>query len=124
MICMNSRCNGTVFLCGKCRKIYPALANSLDEKKRERRNLNRGKTSYGRGSTSGSYGTSSYSMQSGTFDGYPSLSRGRGGGITDIFYGPAPVDMDDPNHGHAVIRNGKMIYQRRPGETTPVIDET
>lgn len=61
-------------------------------------------------------------MKSGTFDGYPSLSRTRGDGAREIFYGPAPVNMDDPAHGHAVIKNGKLVYKRRPGETVPVVD--
>jgi hypothetical protein len=39
-MCFNSRCNGTDFLCGKCKKQYPALAASLAEKKRSRRNGN------------------------------------------------------------------------------------
>ncbi len=43
-MCMNSRCNGIDFLCGKCRKIYPSLAASLDEKKRARRDNSRGGT--------------------------------------------------------------------------------
>lgn len=37
-MCMNSRCNGTDFLCGKCKKLYPSLAASLAEKKRSRNN--------------------------------------------------------------------------------------
>jgi hypothetical protein len=61
-------------------------------------------------------------MRSGTFDGYSSLSRTRGDGATEIFYGPNPVEMDDVNHGHAVIKNGKLVYKRRPGESTPVVD--
>ena len=36
-MCFNPRCNGTDFLCGKCKKMYPMLAASLAEKKRERR---------------------------------------------------------------------------------------
>ena len=118
-MCVNPRCNGTDFLCGKCKKVYPALAASLAAKRREG---NQGKTGYGRGSTSGGYGRSSYSMQSGTFDGLPSLSRKRGDGATEIFYQAGVVDMDDVNHGHAVIKNGKLVYKRRPGESTPVID--
>jgi len=47
-LCMNSRCNGTTWLCGKCRKLYPSLAWSLDQKKRER-NRN-GSTMYDRSS--------------------------------------------------------------------------
>lgn len=120
--CMNARCNGSDYLCGKCRKQFPLLAMSLDEKRRERRTQNRNKTTYGRGSTSGGYGNGSYSMRSGTFDGLPSLSRTRGDGATEIFYQAGSVDMNDENHGHAVIKNGKLVYKRRPGESTPVID--
>ena len=119
-MCFNARCNGTDWLCGKCKKLYPMLAASLATKKRER---NQGKTAYGRGSTSGAYGRSSYSMRSGTFDGLPSLSRKRGDGAIEIFYQAGSVDMDDANHGHAVIKNGRLVYKRRPGESTPVIDE-
>jgi hypothetical protein len=107
-------------LCRKCRKLYPSLAAGNAARRREE---NRGKTAYGRGSTSGAYGRSSYSMKSGTFDGLPSLSRRRGDGATEIFYQAGSVDMDDVNHGHAVIKNGKLVYKRRPGESTPVIDE-
>lgn len=105
-------------LCRKCRKQYPSLAVSNDEKRRQRH----GKSSYGHGSTSGAYGHSSYSMRSGTFDGLLSLSRKRGDGAIEIFYQAGVVDMNDPNHGHAVIKNGKLVYKRRPGESTPVVD--
>jgi hypothetical protein len=54
-------------------------------------------------------------MKSGTFDGYPSLSRRRDDGTLDIFYGPN-LDLDDPNKGHAVIsKDGKLISKRPPG---------
>lgn len=33
-MCMNPRCNGTDFLCGKCKKLYPSLAAALAQKKR------------------------------------------------------------------------------------------
>lgn len=36
-ICTNSRCDGTNWLCGKCRKLYPASARAIDERKREQR---------------------------------------------------------------------------------------
>lgn len=61
-------------------------------------------------------------MREGTFDGWPSLSRRREDGKIDIFYGPPPVDPDDIQHGHAVIKDGRLIYKRRPGETEPIID--
>lgn len=64
-LCMNPRCNGADWLCGKCKKLYPALAASLAQR---RRDGNRGKTAYGRGSTSGVYGRGSYNFQSATFD--------------------------------------------------------
>jgi hypothetical protein len=82
-----------------------------------------GKASYGHGSKSEGYGSSSYSMRPGTFDCMPSLSRHRDDGKIDIYYGPEPlVDLDDPKHGHAIIKNGKLIYKRRPGESTPIVD--
>ncbi len=120
-MCFNPRCNGTDWLCGKCKKLYPSLAASLAEKRREG---NRGKTSYGRGSTSGAYGRGSYNFQSATFDGLPALKRHLSG-KTEFFYGAnavGEIDVDDIQHGHAVIRNGKLVYKRRPGESTPVID--
>jgi hypothetical protein len=83
---------------------------------------NQGKGNYGRGSTSGGYGRSSYSMRAGVFDGLPSLSRKRDDGAIEIFYQAGSVDLDDEKHGHAVIKNGRLIYKRRPGESTPVID--
>lgn len=36
-MCTNSRCDGVNYLCGKCRKVYPSLAASLDEKKRHKK---------------------------------------------------------------------------------------
>lgn len=117
-LCMKSNCTVNN-LCRSCRKLYPATAQQND---RARREGNHGKTAYGRGSTSGAYGRSSYSMRSGEFDGLPSLSRKRGDGAIEIFYQAGSVDMDDPNHGHAVIKDGKLVYKRRPGESTPVID--
>ena len=51
-MCMNPRCDGKQYLCGKCRKQFPTLAASMDKEKRSRRN-NRGSTMYGR-----SYGSS------------------------------------------------------------------
>ncbi len=61
-------------------------------------------------------------MKSGTFDGLPLLSRRRGDGELEIFYKPIAVGMDDERHGHAVIKDGKLVYKRRPGETIPVVD--
>ena len=34
-MCNNLRCNGVDYLCGKCRREYPLLAASLDEKRRQ-----------------------------------------------------------------------------------------
>lgn len=77
-----------------------------------------GRSAYG----AGGYNGSSFSMRSGTFDGLPSLSRKRSDGATEIFYQEGSVDMNDPNHGHAVIKNGRLVYKRRPGEENPVIN--
>lgn len=120
-LCMNPRCNGTDWLCSKCKKMFPALAASIAQRRRER---NRGKTAYGRGSTSGAYGRGSYNFQSATFDGLPALKRHLSG-KTEFFYGTnavGDIDVDDIQHGHAVIRDGKLVYKRRPGESTPVVD--
>ena len=87
-----------------------------------KRSRSTGRGAYSQGSGSGGYGNSSYSMRSGTFDGLPSLSRKRQDGATEIFYQEGSVNMDDPMHGHAVIKNGKLVYKRRPGESTPIID--
>lgn len=43
------------------------------------RQASQGKSSYGRGSTSGAYGRSGYSFESATFDGLPALKRRRPG---------------------------------------------
>lgn len=99
---------------------YFGKGGHLDRQRRERPI---GKGSYGQGSQSGGFGRSSYSMKEGTFDGYPSLSRRRDDGAIDIFYGPPPVDPDDRTHGHAVIRDGKLVYKRRPGESTPIVNK-
>jgi hypothetical protein len=43
-----------------------------------------------------------------------------------LFYGTnavGEIDIDDIQHGHAVIRDGKLVYKRRPGESTPVVDK-
>jgi hypothetical protein len=37
-LCMNPRCNGRDYLCGRCRKLYPSLALAMDQKRRERKN--------------------------------------------------------------------------------------
>ncbi len=121
-LCMNARCNGTDWLCGKCRKLYPLTAASLDQKRRER---NRNKTAYGRGSSSGAYGRGSYNFEAATFDGLPALKRHLSG-KTEFFYGTntsGEIDVNDVQHGHAVIRNGQLVYKRRPGESTPVVDK-
>lgn len=91
---------------------------------RSRRDDNRDKAAYGRGSTSGGYGRSSYGLQSATFDGLPALKR-HVSGKTEFFYGTnamGEIDLNDIQHGHAVIRNGKLVYKRRPGESSPVVD--
>lgn len=114
--------HGFFCTCKGCTKKYSQIGSTLPDSGR-RRERPTGRASYGRGSRSESYGSSSYSMKPGTFDGMPSLSRRRDDGKIDIFYGPEPlVDLDSPKHGHAVILNGKLIYKRRPGESKPVVD--
>lgn len=82
-MCMNPRCDGTDYLCGKCRKIYPSLAASLDQKKRDRRSDKGGR---GRGGT----------MNSTAFR---SRQRKDGSGKTDTLFN-APGDKSQ--HGHVV----------------------
>lgn len=48
MFCTNSKCDSRTWLCGRCRKMFPMLAASLDEERRNRRRNNRGSTMYGR----------------------------------------------------------------------------
>ena len=75
-----------------------------------------GKDAYNRGSQSSSYGRSSFGLREGTFDGHPSLSRRRDDGTLDIYYGPN-LNLDDPLKGHVVMKNGKIVSHRRPGES-------
>jgi len=127
--------DGTNALCGKCRgrgnRRHPYLCHACKGRgyggkrcgtptynemlRRSQEEARKGKAAYGRGSQSEAYGRSAYGMRSGTFDGYPSLSRIRDDGTLDIFYGP-DLNLDDPLKGHAVIRDGKLISKRRPGE--------
>ena len=89
------------------------------------RDSNKGKSNYGRGSTCGGYGRSSYSHQAATFDGQPALKRTREDGATEFFFHPSavdPVDLDDRKHGHAVIKGGKLVYKRLPGQQNPVVN--
>jgi hypothetical protein len=58
-----------------------------------------------------------------TFDGLPSVSRRRPDGATEIFYQEGTVDVDDPTCGYAVIKDGKLVYKKRPNESRPVIDK-
>lgn len=105
------------FLCGcnSCQRSYRQFRD---------REAKKGQASYGRGSASGGYGRGSYSFENATFDGLPALKR-QLSGKTEFFYGVnavGEIDVDDVQHGHAVIRNGKLVYKRRPGESTPVVD--
>ena len=116
---------GWMLIGGKCSACEGCRLMERQERERrnaERRQERQGQTTYNRGSRSGGYGRSSYSMRSGTFDGMPSLSRQRDDGATEIFYQEGGVDMDDAAHGHAVIKNGKLVYKRPPGASSPVVD--
>lgn len=92
------------------------LAKVEEERQKERRENNRGKSVYGRNSGSGAYGRSSYSYESGTYGGYPSLTRTRGDGTIDTFYGMGDLGLDNPEKGHIVIKDGRVVYHRKPGE--------
>lgn len=43
-LCTNLKCDGINYLCGKCRKMYPCLAASMDEKKRQQKQNSKGGT--------------------------------------------------------------------------------
>jgi hypothetical protein len=73
---MNPKCNGTDYLCGKCRKLYPASAAAIDERKRQK-NANRGGT-----------------MNSSNFKSKP--QRNNPNVTNHYFNGPG----DGKNHGH------------------------
>lgn len=81
--------------------------------------------SYGRNSGSGRYGSGAFSYQDARFDGYPALKRHRDGKL-EFFYGSdvyADGFLEDHvGHGHAIIKNGKLIYKCPPGSSTPSID--
>lgn len=50
-LCRNPRCDGTNWMCGRCRQQYPNAARAIDERKqeeRDRQRRNRGSTMYGR----------------------------------------------------------------------------
>jgi len=83
------------------------------------------KASYGHNSGSGAYGRGSFSYQEATFDGLPALKRRRDGKL-EFFYG-SDVKIEGflenhEGHGHAIIKDGKLIYKRRPGQSKPDID--
>lgn len=82
-MCRNARCNGTDFLCGRCRREYPSLAASLDEQKRQRRSGgNRGRSNGGWQPRTQGYGA----------DGSPvTFRKGRSG---------------TSNEGHTLISDG------------------
>ena len=84
-----------------------------------------GRGSYGQNSGSGAYSRGSFSYQEGTFDGQPALKRRRDGKL-EFFYGEdihrEGFLEDHVGHGHAIIKDGKLIYRCRPGQSTPDID--
>ncbi|QHN43080.1 hypothetical protein GII36_04455 [Candidatus Mycosynbacter amalyticus] len=108
--------------CSYCQRQLNRVAQEAETPPLRNRSSRQGQATYGRGSQSGGYGRSAYSMRSGTFDGLPSLSRKRDDGAIEIFYQEGSVDMDDESHGHAVIKDGRLIYKREPGEKSPAVD--
>jgi hypothetical protein len=92
------------------------------EDARSGREARQDQAAYGNGSRSGNYGSSTYSFKSGKFSGLPSLYRTRQDGATEHFYQAGSVDLNDRNHGHVVIKDDRIVYHRRPNESTPIIN--
>lgn len=107
-MCMNVRCNGTDFLCGKCRKQYPMLAASMNEKKRAARS-----GGGGRGRTS----NRSFPANNGSVDGRSAYVQ-RSGDRTVAYSGP-------DNQGKVVSNDGlNADYVRNDDGTTVVNSES
>ncbi len=70
-------------------------------------------------------GGASYSYERATFDGYPAFKRYRDGKL-EFFYGhdiyAEGFFEDHVGHGHAIIKNGKLIYKSPPGVSGPTVD--
>jgi hypothetical protein len=83
------------------------------------------KAAYGQNTASGAYGRGAHSYQEATFDGMPAFKRFRAGQL-EFFYGEdihrEGFLTDHVGHGHAIIKNGKLIYRCRPGASDPDID--
>ena len=112
--------HGFFCTCKRCNKKHSQIGSTLPKSGGERGQRRRpvDKEVYGKHN----YDTDSYARTGRTFDGYPSMSKRRDDGAIDIIYGPEPLDLNNPYHGHAVIKNGKLIYKRRPGGEHPTIN--
>lgn len=114
-----AKCLGNVHCnCSRCQKSYQRARS-------EAYGNGNGKASYGRNTRSGAYSRGTFGFSDGSFDGFPALKRSRDG-KTEFFYGTdTSVDGFLENHlahGHAIIKAGRLIYRRRPGDAIPDID--
>jgi len=96
--CKNPRCDGSYYLCGKCRKQFPQAAKMLDERKRE---LKRSRPA-----------NASFQGQPATVDQGNTGRKDR----MDIYYGGAGTP-GGPGHGHVVVNDGENVeLWRLPGQ--------
>jgi hypothetical protein len=93
--------HGIFCSCKRCHKKYSQIGSMLPDSGGRRKKRPVDKEVYGKPD----YGQSSYARTGRTFDGYPSISKRRDDGKIDIIYGPEPLDLNNPLHGHAVIKN-------------------
>lgn len=109
-LCTNVRCNGTDFLCGKCRRQYPGLASSLDDKKRAARSSGNGRSGGGRSRNS----NRSFPANNGTVGGRSGYVQ-RSGERTVAYSGP-------DNQGKLVSNDGVNADYIRDDDGRTVLD--
>lgn len=105
-MCTNSRCNGTDFLCGKCKKQYPFLADSLAQKKRS--------SSGGGGGRRRSGSNRSFPRNNGSENGRPAYVQ-QNGDRTVAYTGRDRT-------GKIVSNDGVNADYVRNDDGTPVVD--
>ncbi|MCX4098028.1 hypothetical protein [Nocardia sp. alder85J] len=91
-LCMNPRCDGDKWLCGKCRKLYPSTARAIDERKRGSQSRNSNRSGGRRNSGGGTYNSTAFRDQPQRSD--PS--------VTNTYFNAGQVDGS--SHGHAQYR--------------------